>query len=93
MKTTVEIVNLVSRTLELCPIKWIDINNDFVKFEYGGAIFKISKELSVAEVKESCLFSTVAAIFLELLITKISKYGKYKSRLYSKKRIKRSQSV
>lgn len=40
MKTTVEIVNLVSRTLELCPIKWIDINNDFVKFEYGGAIFK-----------------------------------------------------
>mgnify|MGYP007103292419 CR=1 FL=1 len=26
MKTTVEIVNLVSRALELCPIKWIDIN-------------------------------------------------------------------
>ena len=49
---------------------------DFVKFEYGGAIFKISKELSVAEVKESCLFSTVAAIFLELLITKTEKYEK-----------------
>ncbi len=39
MKTTVEIVNLVSRALELCPIKWIDINKDFVKFEYGGSIF------------------------------------------------------
>lgn len=39
MKTTVEIVNLVSRALELCPIKWIDINKDFVKFEYSGSIF------------------------------------------------------
>lgn len=73
MKTTVEIVNLVSRTLELCPIKWIDINKDFVKFEYGGSIFKISKELSVAEVKESCLYCTAAAIFLELLIIKTEK--------------------
>lgn len=76
MKTTVEIVNLVSRALELCPIKWIDINKDFVKFEYSGSIFKISKDLSVAEVKESCLFSTTAAIFLELLIIKTEKYEK-----------------
>lgn len=76
MKTTTEIVNLVSRALELCPIKWIDINKDFVKFEYSGSIFKISKDLSVAEVKESCLFSTTAAIFLELLIIKTEKYEK-----------------
>lgn len=76
MKTTVEIVNLVSRALELCPIKWIDINKDFVKFEYGGSIFKISNELSVEEVKESCLFRTAAAVFLELLITKTDKYEK-----------------
>lgn len=76
MKTTTEIVNLVSKALRSRPIKWVDINKDFVKFEYGGAIFKISKELSVAEVKESCLFSTVAAIFLELLITKTEKYEK-----------------
>jgi hypothetical protein len=74
MKTTVEIVNLVSKALELCPIKWVDINKDFVKFEYGGTIFRITKELSVEEAKESCLARTVAAIFLELLITKTDKY-------------------
>lgn len=74
MKTTVEIVNLVSKALILFPIKWVDINKDFVKFEYGGDIFRISNELSVEEVKESCLFRTAAAVFLELLITKTDKY-------------------
>lgn len=76
MKTIVDIVNLVSTALELCPIKWIDINNDFSKFEYGGAIFRISKDLSVDEVRESCVCRTVAAIFLELLLTKTNKYEK-----------------
>lgn len=74
MKTIVEIVNLVSKALILFPIKWVDINKDFVKFEYGGAIFRISKELSVEEAKESCLCRTTAAIFLELLITKTEEY-------------------
>lgn len=76
MKTTTEIVNLVSKALELCPIRWVDINNDFVKFEYGGTIFRITKELIVEESKESCLAHTVSAIFLELLIIKTDKYEK-----------------
>lgn len=76
MKKTVEIVNLVSKALELCPIKWVDINKDFVKFEYGGTIFRITKELYVEEAKESCLARTVAAISLELLITKTDKHEK-----------------
>lgn len=76
MKTTVEIVNLVNRALELCPIRWVDINNDFVKFEYGGTIFRITKELIVEEAKESCLARTVSAIFLKLLIIKTDKYEK-----------------
>lgn len=76
MKTTVDIVNLVSTALELCPIKWIDINNDFSKFKYGGAIFRISKDLSVDEVKETCVCRTVAAIFLELLIHQIDAHEK-----------------
>lgn len=38
--------------------------------------FRITKELSVEEAKESCLARTVAAIFLELLITKTDKHEK-----------------
>lgn len=76
MKTTVEIVNLVSKALELCPIKWVDINKDFVKFSYNGTIFKIFNDLSVEEVKDSCSASTLAAIYLELLLTKTNRYEK-----------------
>lgn len=74
MKTTEEIINLVSKALEPRPIKWVDINNNFAKFEYGGVIFRVSKELSVEEVKCSCLYTTNAAIFFELLIKTIDKY-------------------
>lgn len=74
MKTTVEIVSLVSKALRSRPIKWVDINKDYVKFEYGYIIFRVSNELSVEEAKESCLFRTAAAVFLELLITKTDKY-------------------
>lgn len=55
MKTTVDIVNLVSKTLRSRPIKWVDINKDYVKFEYGYVIFRVSNELSVEEVKESII--------------------------------------
>lgn len=76
MKTTEEIVNLVSKALELCPIKWVDINNYFVKFSYNGTIFKIFNDLSVVEVKDSCFARTLTAIFLELLLIKTNRYEK-----------------
>lgn len=76
MKTTVEIVTLVSKTLRSRPIKWVDINKDYVKFEYGYVIFRVSNELSVEEVKDSCLYSTLAAYFLEELLKRTDKYEK-----------------
>lgn len=33
MKTTTEIVNLVSKALRSRPIKWVDINKDYVKYK------------------------------------------------------------
>ncbi len=70
MKTTEEIINLVSKVLELRSIKWIDINNDNVRFMYFGATFRVTKELCVDEVKDLCLHRTLAAILLELLLKK-----------------------
>lgn len=40
MKTTEEIINLVSKVLELRSIEWIDINNDNVRFMYFGVTFR-----------------------------------------------------
>lgn len=74
MKTTEEIINLVSKVLELRSIKWIDINNDNVRFMYFGVTFRVTKELCVDEVKDSCLYSTAAADFLEELLKRTDKY-------------------
>lgn len=76
MKTTTEIVNLVSKALRSRPIKWVDIKKDYVKFEYGYIIFRVSNELSVEEAKDSCLYSTAAADFLEELLKRTDKYEK-----------------
>lgn len=70
MKTTEEIINLVSKALEPRPIKWVDINNDNVRFMYFGVTFRVTKELCVDEVKGICLHRTLAAILLELLLKK-----------------------
>lgn len=64
------IINLVSKALEPRPIKWVDINNDNVRFMYFGVTFRVTKELCVDEVKELCLHRTLAAILLELLLKK-----------------------
>lgn len=66
MKTTEEIINLVSKVLELRSIEWIDINNDNVIFIYFG----VTKELCVDEVEDRCLHRTLSAILLELLLKK-----------------------
>ena len=70
MKTNLEIINLVSKVLELRPIEWIDINNDNVRFMYFGVTFRVTKELCVDEVKGLFLHRTLAAILLELLLKK-----------------------
>lgn len=70
MKTTEEIINLVSKALEPRSIKWVDINNDNVRFMYFGVTFRVTKELCVDEVKELCLHRTLAAFLLELLLKK-----------------------
>ncbi len=74
MKTTTEIVNLASKALRSRPIKWVDINKDYVKFEYGYIIFRVSNELSVEEAKDYFLYSTAAADFLEELLKRTDKY-------------------
>lgn len=74
MKTTEEIINLVSKALEPRPIKWVNINNDNVRFMYFGVTFRVTKELCVDEVKDRCLHRTLAAIFLELLLKKEDKH-------------------
>lgn len=70
MKTTEEIINLVSKVLELRSIEWIDINNDNVRFMYFGVTFRVTKELFVDEVEGLCLHRTLSAILLELLLKK-----------------------
>ena len=47
---------------------------DYVKFEYGYIIFRVSNELSVEEAKDSFLYSTAAADFLEELLKRTDKY-------------------
>ena len=70
MKTTEEIINLLSKVLELRSIEWIDINNDNVRFMYFGVTFRVTKELCVDEVEGLCLHRTLSAILLELLLKK-----------------------
>lgn len=76
MKTPAEIVNLVNKALPLYPIKWIELNKDFARISYGDYVFRISNELFVEEAKDSCLYSTAAAHFLEELLKRTDKYEK-----------------
>lgn len=71
-----KIVNLLLKSIPNPEhIDSLDLSiSNVVRFEYGGAFFRISENLSVEEYRDSLLCTTVAARFLEKLIKDRHKY-------------------
>lgn len=65
-----EIIELLLKVIPYpSSINKIDLSReDVVRFEYDTTCFRIYKDLSVDEYFESCLYSSMAASFLEKLL-------------------------